>query len=102
MKYDFDFSDAEGDDEIEIIGEDNGMVAKGLLPYKPRLSTYPYNSDAKKEGENPVPGGLTAIPGPSSSGEFDLNYVCIDFKKTVKLNNILTLEEYLLNNLILK
>ena len=71
--YDF-FLDAEGDDEIEIIGEDNGMVAKGLLPYKPRLSTYPYNSDAKKEGENPGPGGLSAIPGPSSSGEFDLNY----------------------------
>ena len=50
------------------------MVAKGLLPYKPRLSTYPYNSDAKKEGENPGPGGLSVIPGPSSSGEFDLSY----------------------------
>ena len=74
IKIWFCFSDAEGDDEIEIIGEDNGMVAKGLLPYKPRLSTYPYNSDAKKEGENPGPGGLSAIPGPSSSGEFDLNY----------------------------
>ena len=55
------------------------MVAKGLLPYKPRLSTYPYNSDAKKEGENPGPVGLSAIPGPSSSGEFDLE-LCIDFK----------------------
>ena len=73
----FCFSDAEGDDEIEIIGEDNGMVAKGLLPYKPRLSTYPYNSDAKKEGENPGPGGLSAIPGPSSSGEFNLNFTYI-------------------------
>ena len=40
------FEDAE--DEVEIIGEDNSMVAKGLLPFKPKLSLYPYNA-AKKE-----------------------------------------------------
>ena len=57
------FEDAEGDDDVEIIGEDNGMVAKGLLPYKPRLSTYPYNSDTKKDAES------TAVPGPSSPGK---------------------------------
>ena len=47
------FEDAMEDDDIEIIGEDNGMVAKGLVPFKPRLSTYPYNAEGlKKEGSD--------------------------------------------------
>ena len=48
------FEDA--DDEVEIIGEDNsGMAAQGLLPFKPKLSTYPYNSDiVKKETSSSV------------------------------------------------
>lgn len=50
------FEDAENDDDIEIIGEDNGMVAKGLLPYRPRLSTYPYRSESSAvvKKEDPV------------------------------------------------
>merc|ERR1712223_177774 len=57
------FEDA--DDEIEIIGEDSrntnnhynaggsgssgGMAAKGLVPFKLKMSTYPYNSDIVKK-----------------------------------------------------
>ena len=45
------FEDAE--DEVEIIGEtkDNSMVAKGLLPFKPKLSLYPYNAVKKEVSE---------------------------------------------------
>ena len=43
------FEDA--DDDIEIIGEDNSgnMAFKGLVPFRPKLSTYPYNSDIVKK-----------------------------------------------------
>jgi hypothetical protein len=46
------FEDAEADDDIiEIIPEDNGLAAKGLVAFRPRLSTYPYSTEeqAKKE-----------------------------------------------------
>ena len=49
------FEDA--DDDIEIIGEDTitnnsgNMAFKGLLPFRPKLSTYPYNSDIVNKKE---------------------------------------------------
>lgn len=44
------FEDAmEGDDDIEILHQDDG---KGLVPFKPRLNTYPYNISSGNKSES--------------------------------------------------